>query len=438
MHQGFEKGYAYLLSKLIPRQFLSAERLDGIRRAVSGGNRLEMIGEAYRAMEELAAKGIFLEKDTVRRGDEVRLSYVRSGSPSRISLVMSGSEWIGVSGVSSSREGILPSVLAGIISSLSLNDSPRTLSRRLEEIIELADSVTAGSSARILLLQELFLHSKHLEERIKHSSWSEISKNEFYSHCFDSGAPYEFVYLGGRPATRSFFTTETGTRSVLLVPLESKEMRWGILELHLNVEEHPKREESFNFFLLGQGIVRMLENNKHLEKMVSVDRLTQLHNRNHYDTQLPLEMERAIRNRKSLAFLIMDIDDFKMVNDRYGHDVGDRVLKLVAQGVRDHLRKIDLLFRYGGEEFIALLPGAGKDAAERTAERIREVVPKLKHTLEDGREVGVTISIGGCIFPNDAQKELDLFRKADDALYHSKKEGKNRVTFYDAGGVSTH
>ena len=438
MHQGYEKDYAYLLSKLIPRQFLSAERLAGVRRAVSGGNRIEMISEAYRAMEELADKGIFHEKDTVSRDDEIRLSYVRSGTPSRITLVMNGSEWARASGVSSGGEGILPSVLAGIISSLSLNDSPRTLSRRLEEILELAGSVTVSASARILLLQELFLHSKRLEERIKHSSWTEISKNEFYSRCFDSGAPYEFIYLGGRPATRSFFTTEQGTRSVLLVPLESKEMRWGILELHLSGEEHPDREESFNFFLLGQGIVRMLENNKHLEKMVSIDRLTQLHNRNHYDTQLPLEMERAIRNRKSLAFLIMDIDDFKMANDRYGHDVGDRVLKLVAQGARDHLRKIDLLFRYGGEEFIALLPGAGKEAAERTAERIREVVSKLKHTLEDGREVGVTISIGGCIFPNDAQKELDLFRKADDALYHSKKEGKNRVTFYEAGDVSAY
>ena len=438
MHQGFEKDYAYLLSKLIPRQFLSAERLEGIRRAVSSRNRLEMVGEAYRAMEELASKGIFHEKDTVRRGDEISLSYVGSGSPSRITLVMRGNEWLRVSGVSRRREGILPSVLAGIISSLSLNDSPRSLSRRLEEILDLTTSITPGASARILLLQELFLHSKSLEERIKHSSWSETSKNEFYSRCFDSGAPYEFVYLGGRPATRSFFTTDPETRSVLLVPLESKEMRWGILELHLAGEEHPGREESFNFFLLGQGIVRMLENNKHLEKMVSVDRLTQLHNRNHYDTQLPLEMERAIRNRKSLAFLIMDIDDFKMVNDRYGHDVGDHVLKLVAKGARDHLRKIDLLFRYGGEEFIALLPGAGKEAAERTAERIREVVSKLKHALEDGREVGVTISIGGCIFPNDAQKELDLFRKADDALYHSKKEGKNRITFYEAGDVSSY
>ncbi|HER43758.1 MAG TPA: sensor domain-containing diguanylate cyclase [Candidatus Eisenbacteria bacterium] len=438
MHQGLEKDYAFLLSKLIPRHILSHERQAAVRRAVTGGNRIDMIGEAYRAMEELVAKGVFLEKDTVRRGDEVRLAYARSGSPSRITLVMSGSEWIRVSGVTGKKEGILPSVLAGIISSLSLNDSPRTMSRRLEEILDLSGSIMPGAEAKMLLLQELFLHDKHLEERIKNSSWSETSKNEFYSRCFDTGAPYEFVHLEGGPATHSFFTTEPGTRSVLLVPLESKESRWGVLEVHLPGDEHPDREESFNFFLLGQGLVRMLENNKHLEKMVSIDRLTQLHNRNHYDEQLPLEMERAIRNRKSLAFLIMDIDDFKMVNDRYGHDVGDQVLKLVAHGARDHLRKIDLLFRYGGEEFIALLPGAGKEAAERTAERIREVVSKLRHTLEDGREVGVTISIGGCIFPNDAQKELDLFRKADDALYHSKREGKNRVTFYDAGGASAY
>ena len=84
MHQGFEKGYSYLLSKLIPRQFLSAERIEGMERALTGGNRLDLIGEAYRAMEELAAKGIFLEKDTVRRGNEISLTYKRSGCASSI------------------------------------------------------------------------------------------------------------------------------------------------------------------------------------------------------------------------------------------------------------------------------------------------------------------------------------------------------------------
>jgi diguanylate cyclase (GGDEF)-like protein len=433
MHQGFEKDYSYLISKLIPRHLLSTERLAGIREALASGGRIELIGAAYSSMEELVGKGVFLQKDVSRAGGEVMLSYARTGSPSRITLVMSNDEWARVSGAAAAREGILPSVLAGIISSLSLNDSPRTLSRRIDEILELSDAIVAGARAKILLLQELFLHSKHMADRIKYSAWNGISKNEFYRGCLDSGAPYRFLRAGDMSAAQSYFAMESGTRSLLLVPILSKETRWGILEVHLREEEHPDRETSFNFFLMAQGIARLLENNRHLEKMVSIDRLTQLHNRNHYDTQLSLEMERAIRNRKSLAFLIMDIDDFKMVNDRYGHDVGDYVLKLVAQVTRKHLRKIDLLFRYGGEEFIALLPGAGKEAAERTAERIREVVSKARHTLDDGREIGVTVSIGGCIFPNDGQKELDLFRRADNALYLSKREGKNKVTFCEAG-----
>jgi diguanylate cyclase (GGDEF)-like protein len=433
MHQGFERDYSYLLSKLIPRQILSSERIAGIRQALTGGDRIDMIRAAYLSLEELVGKGIFLQKDVSRRGRDVRVSYSRAGSPSGITLVMTEGEWRSVTGAAPTREGILPSVLAGIISSLSLNDSPRTLSRRIDEILALSESISSAAKAKIVLLEEVFLHSSRMREKIKYSAWNGISKNEFYRSCLDSGAPYRFVRRGELSAAQSYFDIEPGTKSMLLVPVVARETKWGVLEVHLKEEEHPDRETSFNFFLMGQGIARLLENNKHLEKMVSIDRLTQLHNRNHYETQLPLEMERAIRNRKSLAFLIMDIDDFKMVNDRYGHDVGDYVLKLVAQVARKHLRKIDLLFRYGGEEFIALLPGAGKEAAERTAERIREVVSKSKHELEDGREIGVTVSIGGCIFPNDGQKELDLFRKADNALYFSKREGKNRVTFYEAG-----
>lgn len=437
MHQGFEKNYSYLLTKLIPRHLLSPERLAGVNHALGQGSRGEMVRQAYLALEELASRGIFRDKDVMRSEDEVKVSYLRVDNPAKITLVMDGDEWTKISSVERADHGLLPSVLAGIISSLSLNDNQRALSSRIGEILDLSDKILPSSSAKVLLLREAPFHTDDRADRIKYSSHKEISKNEFYQSCLESGAPYSFVYLAGRPAAESFFKTERGTRSFLLVPLTTRERIWGVLEVHLATEEHPDRESSFNFFLLGQGIVRMLENNMQMEKMVSIDRLTQLHNRNHYDSQLPLEMERAIRNRKNLAFLIMDIDDFKRINDRYGHDIGDAVLKLIATVTRDHLRKIDLLFRYGGEEFIVLLPGAGKEAAARTAERIREVVSKTKHTLDDGREIGVTISIGGCIFPNDGQKELDLFRKADSALYMSKRSGKNKVTFYEAGDQSS-
>jgi diguanylate cyclase (GGDEF)-like protein len=214
-----------------------------------------------------------------------------------------------------------------------------------------------------------------------------------------------------------------------MMPLVARDIRWAILEVHLATDVPPDRGTISNFHILGQGIVRLLENNTHLEKMVSIDRLTQVHNRNYYEMQVPLEIERANRNKMSLAFLIIDIDDFKKVNDGYGHDVGDRVLHLVAQTVRKSLRKIDLLFRYGGEEFVVLLPGTNFDSARRTAERIRGIVARAEHALEDGRRVKVTITIGGCIYPAHAQNENQLLRMADKALYAAKEEGKNRVIF---------
>ena len=167
--------------------------------------------------------------------------------------------------------------------------------------------------------------------------------------------------------------------------------------------------------------------------MVSIDRLTDIYNRNFYETQLPLEMERASRTRKSLGFLIMDIDDFKRFNDDYGHDTGDKVLSTVATTVRKHLRKIDLFFRYGGEEFVALLPGAGREAAERTAERIREVIEKTEMPLENGSSARITLSIGGCVYPQDADNEKELFRKADRMLLEAKQLGKNMMRFYKGG-----
>ena len=218
--------------------------------------------------------------------------------------------------------------------------------------------------------------------------------------------------------------------SILLLPVVSRSTKWGILEVHLPTEKPPQIDIHNNFHILAQGISRLLENNRLLEKMTAFDRLTQVYNRNHYDYQLPLEIERANRTKKKLGFLMIDIDDFKKINDTYGHDIGDRVLREVAKTIKGHLRKLDYLFRYGGEEFVALLPGADREAAMRTAERVRRVVAESVKVLG---EKPVTISVGGCIYPDDARDEQELFRLSDRALYKSKEMGKNRVTFYTEG-----
>jgi diguanylate cyclase (GGDEF)-like protein len=346
-----------------------------------------------------------------------------------ITLAMSTAEWESITGTKSRVEGILPSVFAGIISSLTPNDSPKTVVIRIEELLALAGRISAGAEAKLLFVKAIPAIRELVREKVAFLPLNEALKRRLYHACLTSGMPHAFVRIGGGFPTESAYEIDGAAKSILLIPLQAGDVKWAILEIHLPDESPPERSALSNFHMLADGLMRFLENNAQLEKMVSIDRLTQVHNRNYYEMQVPLEIERANRNKMTLAYLIIDIDDFKKVNDVYGHDVGDRVLRLVAQTIRTSLRKIDLLFRYGGEEFIVLLPGTGAESAQRTAERIRGIVARAEHPLEDGRKVKVTISVGGCIYPQDAQNESHLLRMADKALYLAKEKGKNRVVF---------
>jgi len=134
----------------------------------------------------------------------------------------------------------------------------------------------------------------------------------------------------------------------------------------------------------------------------------------------------------ALGVVLFDIDHFKSVNDTYGHQVGDDVLKSIAQNVKDVLREGDTLMRYGGEEFLVVLPGAGDADLRTLGERMRRIVePSV--IFDSGAEVRVTISLGGISFPStDAANLDDLIRKADAAMYNAKKTGRNRLTLVDA------
>lgn len=434
MQQGFEKDYRHLLSGLIPRHLLSTRRLEGIDKALAGDDRLGMIAEAYLSLDELVNKGVFRRDGPRRAGRDVVISYVSSDHSARLDLVMSGEEWDAVSKGEERPAGILAPVLAGILGSLSLNDSPKTLVEKIAEILGLVGVIRRGAAGKVILLRGQPALREREDHMVRAALWSEVSTKKFYRACLTSGMPHTFHHITDSGGFDSLFEIGPDVGSVLLIPLIAGTMRWGVLEVHSPYASPPDRNAFSNLYLLARSLVKLLENNVHLEKMVSIDKLTQVHNRNYYESQLPLEIERANRDRRSLAFLMMDIDDFKKVNDGFGHHVGDKVLRLIAQTARKHLRKIDLLFRFGGEEFIALLPGAGRDAALRTAERIREVVSESYHTTEGRRRIRVTISIGGCIYPEDAQNEKELFRKADKSLYESKSSGKNRVTFYGPAG----
>ena len=158
-----------------------------------------------------------------------------------------------------------------------------------------------------------------------------------------------------------------------------------------------------------------------LRRLSTIDGLTGLFNRHFLDETLRKELARAQRYKLSLSILMVDVDHFKKFNDQHGHEMGDRVLKSVAAVMQATLRKQDYACRYGGEEFLAILPDTPGIAAFDTAERLRLAISELQ---VDG--CSVTVSIGCALFP-DVMSEFpeDLVRKADAALYEAKRQGRN-------------
>ena len=170
------------------------------------------------------------------------------------------------------------------------------------------------------------------------------------------------------------------------------------------------------------------ESEKRYKELSITDDLTKLYNSRHFYTSLQLEMERANRYHRALALLMIDIDDFKSFNDTYGHLAGDKVLAKTGKVIRNALREADTGYRYGGEEFVLILPETGGPGAVRVAERIRKALAAMPISLIADTHCNITVSMG--ISELQEKDTLSEFvRRADKNLYAAKTEGKNRVIF---------
>ncbi len=159
------------------------------------------------------------------------------------------------------------------------------------------------------------------------------------------------------------------------------------------------------------------------------DSLTGLYNRQSFDETLESEINRGKRHGKELSILFLDLDDFKEVNDSFGHQTGDEVLKQVAKIVLNEKRSEDLAARYGGEEIVVIMPETGKVASLVLAERIRKRVEEMRIDF-NGNTVRLTISGGLASFPENATDAKSLLKCADNALYTAKGSGKNGISFF--------
>jgi diguanylate cyclase (GGDEF)-like protein len=224
---------------------------------------------------------------------------------------------------------------------------------------------------------------------------------------------------------------KAGFGGAALIPLETQGGVAGILTLYTKRATAIRAQDMSFLTAVGDLISTALENARLHEEVTNqalTDTLTGLPNRRHFEHRLREEVRRAVRSRRPLAVLLVDVDQFKTINDRRGHAAGDHILRRVAASLGTTLRETDLIARYGGDEFTALLPETSRATALQVAERLRCAVAEHAYRTDTpGGPLRVTISIGVATMPEDGAVPGAILERADRALYRAKFDGRNCV-----------
>ncbi len=227
------------------------------------------------------------------------------------------------------------------------------------------------------------------------------------------------------------------TRNIQVITITSiSDIQTKIKSIELGTDEYLVKP--VNELELQARISSSIKKKSYLDILVSkyetafntsiTDQLTLLYNHAFFRHYLGLELSRCMEQNHFLSLVMIDIDDFKKVNDVFGHQDGDKILKQVADIIRANVREIDVCARYGGEEFAIVLPYADQRTSERIAERLRAGVANFQeYSIKNGEIEQLTVSIGVAVCPINALNVQDLIHKSDMAMYQAKREGKNRI-----------
>lgn len=213
----------------------------------------------------------------------------------------------------------------------------------------------------------------------------------------------------------------------LVIPITINKNNIGYLvAVGLNQNDEAKFKILAHQFISGIKGARLF---KKIQELTVTDSLTEIFNRRYFLERYKEELERSRKFKYNLSFLMIDVDHFKDFNDHYGHLVGDAILREVTKTIKENIRQIDFMGRYGGEEISVVLTETNKEQAGLAAERIRHSIETKNIKVYD-EEIKVTISIGIATFPFDTREEQKLIDFADQALYRAKEEGRNRTCMY--------
>jgi diguanylate cyclase (GGDEF)-like protein len=226
-----------------------------------------------------------------------------------------------------------------------------------------------------------------------------------------------------------------GATCALAVPLFVSNRVMGSLQLFRASDEKAFIKEDAQLLwilsLVAENLLTREYANEGLLRFAFTDYLTGLRTRGYFEQQLELEFKRAERKQQKFALLMIDIDHFKVLNDTFGHHVGDQLLRDVTSILMKDMREVDTVARYGGEEFVIILPETTEAGALFVAQRLRRAVDQAKFFAGSPHSVQhLTISIGVAVYDTDAQFKRDLIEFADAALYAAKHAGRNRVMCY--------
>ncbi len=239
--------------------------------------------------------------------------------------------------------------------------------------------------------------------------------------------------LPGTGHRLSRLARDEGIRSFICLPLTSRRNPLGVIYFYRKDRDTFAADEIAllqTFAHLAAGVLENARLYARVQAEARTDALTGLLNRRSFDRRLAAEHSRASRFTKPYALALIDIDHFKRVNDTHGHPAGDAVLVQLGQVLARQFREVDVVARHGGEEFAVIFPEISGSVAKGVAERVRRAVAATPFMLPDGREIGVTVSIGVSCYPNCAASPEDAVNTADQALYIAKQAGRNRVLLY--------
>jgi len=259
-----------------------------------------------------------------------------------------------------------------------------------------------------------------------------VSNSYFVSHSALRQSEHDF-FVHPEDADDGFLRPdEWNQNDMLLVPLMSGEQNMGYLSVRDPVDRRiPSVDKVKTLEIFATQAVTALQSARQYEeikRLTFIDALTPAYNHRFFQEALTKEIHRHMRTKHDLALAMLDIDNFKKINDTFGHPVGDEILKGLVEELMQNARDSDVVARYGGEEFAIIFPDTPAVSARDAANRLREVIERRDFVLPQlDRTLHITVTIGIAIFPHDGTNSAELISRADAALYFAKKNGKNQV-----------